>query len=79
MARKFESAALSRRRRAIPLSHVNNISEMDEDLADYVQKLKVSDDLFKDIKFYATGKIPDEVGGRKGRNEMAPLCVNLAL
>lgn len=35
--------------------------KMDEDLADYVQKLKVSDDLFKDIKFYATGKIPDEV------------------
>ncbi|ROT62512.1 putative extensin [Penaeus vannamei] len=34
---------------------------MDEDLADYIHKLKVSDDLFKDIKFYATGKIPDEV------------------
>ncbi|KAK8740524.1 hypothetical protein OTU49_002956, partial [Cherax quadricarinatus] len=31
------------------------------DIVHYLEKLKVSDDLFKDVKFYVTGKVPEEV------------------
>lgn len=35
------------------------------DIADDLDKLKVSDGLFKDVKFYVTGKVPQEVSGQR--------------
>lgn len=31
------------------------------DIAQYFEKLKVTEDLFKDVKFYVTGRVSEEV------------------
>lgn len=31
------------------------------DIAQYFQNLKVTEDLFKDVKFYVTGRVSEEV------------------